>query len=86
MSLPGVSGSHKDKYALRVLATALGGNMSSRLFQRIREQEGLCYYIGAGHGPSVQYGTMYLRAGMDKERFPHARERMTEELTLLSQS
>jgi predicted Zn-dependent peptidase len=39
ISLPGVSGDHPDKYALQTLTTALGGTMSSRLFQRIREQE-----------------------------------------------
>jgi predicted Zn-dependent peptidase len=60
--------------------------MSSRLFQRIREQEGLCYYIGAGHGAATQYGTIYLRAGMDKGRFSFAKQRMIEELDIMTEA
>lgn len=84
ISLPGLDGSDQDKYALKVLTTVLGGNMSSRLFQRIREQEGLCYYIGAGHSASPQYGTIYFRAGMDKGRFAFAKDRMIQELDILA--
>ncbi len=84
ISLGGVPGSDQARYPLSLMSTILGGNMSSRLFQRIREQEGLCYYIGAGHSASPQYGTLYLRAVMDKGRFDHAKEKMLEELTLLA--
>jgi predicted Zn-dependent peptidase len=37
--------SSKKRYALAVLATILGGNMSSRLFMEIREKRGLAYYV-----------------------------------------
>ena len=36
---------HEDRYALIAMSTALGGGVSSRLFQRVREQEGLVYQI-----------------------------------------
>jgi predicted Zn-dependent peptidase len=36
---------HPDRYALVLLSSALGGGMSSRLFQRVREELGLCYSI-----------------------------------------
>jgi predicted Zn-dependent peptidase len=37
--------SSPERYALSLLSTALGGGMSSRLFQRVREELGLCYSI-----------------------------------------
>jgi predicted Zn-dependent peptidase len=36
---------HPDRYALALLSTALGGGMSSRLFQKVREELGLCYSV-----------------------------------------
>jgi predicted Zn-dependent peptidase len=44
-AFPGVSSTDPDFYAAQVYATALGGGMSSRLFQEIREKRGLCYSI-----------------------------------------
>ncbi len=40
--------------------------MSSRLFQRIREQQGLCYYVGSTHSDSRNDGNFLIYAGMDK--------------------
>jgi len=37
--------SHPDRYALILLSAALGGGMSSRLFQKVREELGLCYAV-----------------------------------------
>jgi len=37
--------SHPDRYALVLLSCALGAGMSSRLFQRVREELGLCYSV-----------------------------------------
>ncbi len=39
----------RDYYASQLLATVLGGGMSSRLFQEVREKRGLCYSISAFH-------------------------------------
>jgi predicted Zn-dependent peptidase len=39
----------EERFAAKMLSTILGGMMSSRLFQHIREQRGLCYYIGSTH-------------------------------------
>lgn len=44
---PGVSNLHPDFYTAQVYVTALGGGMSSRLFQEARERRGLCYTIYA---------------------------------------
>ena len=67
-------------YAARILATILGGNMSSRLFQNIREKQGLCYYIGARHSVATHDGLFYIRAGIDKERFDFWLEKIYEEI------
>lgn len=48
---------HPDRHALVILATLLGGGMSSRLFQRVREQEGLAYNI-------FTYADSYRDAGL----------------------
>jgi predicted Zn-dependent peptidase len=42
-ALPGHA--HPSRYALSLLSSALGGGMSSRLFQRVREELGLCYSV-----------------------------------------
>jgi predicted Zn-dependent peptidase len=53
----GVSRHDPDRFALGVVNNALGGGMSSRLFQEIREQRGLAYSV-------YSYHTMYAEAGM----------------------
>ncbi len=54
---PGVSVTSPDRYALSLLNTILGGNMSSRLFQEIRETCGLAYSI-------YSFSSAYTDAGM----------------------
>lgn len=56
------------KYALDVLADILGGGMSSRLFQKIREEMGAAYYIGAGEDLSTDHGYMDVSAGIDHKK------------------
>lgn len=50
--------------ALRILATILGGNMSSRMFQNVREQKGLCYSIRTQVDEFSDSGLMTTRAGV----------------------
>jgi predicted Zn-dependent peptidase len=45
LSFKGMHSLHEDRYALIALSTALGGGVSSRLFQRVREEQGLVYSI-----------------------------------------
>ena len=68
------------KYAAEVLASVLGWNMSSRLFQNIRTKEWLCYYISAGHGDNQHYWIFIIRAWMDKNRFEFGLKRIYEEI------
>ncbi|MCX6745106.1 MAG: pitrilysin family protein [Candidatus Parcubacteria bacterium] len=52
-------------YAFYILATILGGNMSSRLFIDVREKQGLCYYIRAQADVYEDTGDLLIRAGLD---------------------
>ena len=54
---PVAGASHPDRYALLLISTALGGGMSSRLFQRIREDLALAYSI-------YSYQSLYAHAGL----------------------
>ena len=45
MGVPSYSISHEKRYASYILNTLLGGGMSSRLFQNVREKQGLVYSI-----------------------------------------
>ncbi len=71
---------HKDMPALSVLSTILGGNMSSRLFLRIRERHGLCYYIRSGITAHTDSGYLSVRAGVDNVRFETALKKIMAEL------
>lgn len=70
----------KEKYAANVLSTILGWNMSSRLFQNIREKEWLCYYIWARHYSDPDSGFFLIRAGLEKWRFDFGVEKIYAEL------
>ncbi|KKT34799.1 MAG: Peptidase M16 domain protein [Parcubacteria group bacterium GW2011_GWA2_44_12] len=72
--------SHRDMPALSVLSTILGGNMSSRLFFRIRERHGLCYYIRSGITAHTDSGYLSVRAGVDNVRFEMALKKIMAEL------
>ena len=54
---------HADVHAAQIYAMAMGGGMSSRLFQKIREEHGLCYSIFAQSGAYEDAGQITLYAG-----------------------
>ncbi len=60
---------HPDRFALDLLTTVLGKGMSSRLFEILREQNGLCYYVSAGVESFSDTGVFYIRAGVDNQRY-----------------
>jgi predicted Zn-dependent peptidase len=55
-----------ELFSLQVFAAVLGGGMSSRLFQEVREKRGLCYAIYAFHMPYFDTGMFGLYAGTDQ--------------------
>lgn len=63
LGVPGLSRKDEDKYVLHVLDTALGGGMSSRLFQSLREDKGLVYSTYSYHFCYEDVGTLVVYAG-----------------------
>ncbi len=64
---PGLSISHPDRYTLSVMNTILGGNMSSRLFQEIREIRGLAYSVGSFSTSYTDAGILGVYAGVESK-------------------
>jgi len=72
---------HDDRrYALRLLNTLLGENMSSRLFQVLREDCGLAYSINSSLSLFDDVGSLTISAGLDTEKLPQALKLIRREL------
>lgn len=67
MSLPGYQVGHEDIYSLILLNNILGGSMSSRLFQEIREERGLAYSVYSYHSAYKETGTYTIYTGTAPE-------------------
>jgi predicted Zn-dependent peptidase len=70
LAMPGVSQRDPSLFSLQVFTNVLGGGMSSRLFQEVREVRGLCYSIYAFHAPYSDTGMFGLYAGTDAADVP----------------
>jgi predicted Zn-dependent peptidase len=71
---------HPDRYVLQVLATVLGGGMSSRLFTEVRERRGLAYYVYGINHSYTDAGSLYAQAGVDINRIDEAVTTIVAEL------
>lgn len=71
----------KRRLALELLAIIMGGNMSSRLFLRLREREGLCYSVRASTDAYVGTGSFTVQAGLDQARLALALKLTRQELS-----
>ncbi len=70
---------HPLRYAQELLAVALGGMMSSRMFLKIREEMGLAYYINVSSEETPETGCVVARAGLDNSRIDQAVEAIVAE-------
>ena len=70
---------HKDRYTQSILATILGGYMTSRLWMRLRERESLCYYVSTSSSLYTDTGYLVTRAGVDNGRIDKAIKIILEE-------
>ena len=80
LALPGLSQRDPELFSLQVFSSALGGGMSSRLFQEVREIRGLCYSIYAYHAPYSDTGTFGLYAGTDASDLPELMRVVVDEI------
>ncbi len=58
----------RRRFVLEVLGDILGGGMSSRLFQKVREELGAAYYVRAGSDLFTDHGFFAVSAGLDNKR------------------
>jgi predicted Zn-dependent peptidase len=67
LGFEGVSYLHEDFHTAQILASVLGGGMSSRLFQEVREKRGLCYSIYSFHWSFQETGVFGVHAATGEE-------------------
>lgn len=79
----GLPTNHPELYALGLLNVILGGNMSSRLFNEVREKRGLAYAISSGAKSLDDTGLVMVRAGVDNMKVTSALEVILKELSKL---
>ncbi|MCB2198963.1 insulinase family protein [bacterium] len=79
----GLSYHDKRRYAFFVLNTVLGSGMSSRLFQRIRERNGLCYSIYSFHEAYSDNGMFGIYTGLEEKQVKRAEAMIRAELRKL---
>ena len=68
LAFPSVANTSPDRFAHTLLATLLGGNMSSRLFQEVREKRGLAYSIYASLNGLSDTGLFEIQAAVEPDR------------------
>src|SRR6185437_11779382 len=74
LALEGVPQTDLSLFSLQVFTNVLGGGMSSRLFQEVREKRGLCYSIYTFHAPYTDTGFFGLYTGTDPADAPEMME------------
>ncbi|MBI3252023.1 MAG: insulinase family protein [Candidatus Omnitrophica bacterium] len=80
LALHALPKAHPDEYALDILSVILGGNMSSRLFNEVREERGLAYDIGSSVRKFRETGAFIVSAGVDNHKLNEALRVIMKEL------
>ncbi|HLG26920.1 MAG TPA: pitrilysin family protein [Paenisporosarcina sp.] len=78
LGYPGLSVKDKHIYDLVVMNNILGGNMSSRLFQEVREEKALAYSIYSYHSSNVDSGTVAIYGGTSSNQLQELKETIHE--------
>jgi len=86
MGFPGLPHAARERYALFLLNDVIGGSMSSRLFQEIRERQGLVYSIHSGAQAFLDTGVLYLYAATDAGNFSKVLKSILKEIRELKKS
>jgi predicted Zn-dependent peptidase len=82
----GLKVGHEDIYSLIVLNNVLGGSMSSRLFQEVREQRGLAYSVFSYHSAYQDSGILTVYGGTGAKQLDVLFETIQETLNKLKQN
>jgi predicted Zn-dependent peptidase len=85
LGVPSYPLEHRDRYALQLLATVLGGGMSSRLFLEVRERRGLAYYVYGMNQSYTDAGTLLAQGGVDINRIDDAVTTIVEQFRRMAE-
>jgi predicted Zn-dependent peptidase len=80
LGLKGIAAGHKDRYAAYALNSVLGGSVSSRLFQEVREKRGLVYSIYSFMSGYTDVGTITVYAGTRANEVPRVVDLICREI------
>lgn len=86
LGFPGVSVFDDDYYTAHVLSTILGGGMSSRLFQEIREKRGLVYSVFSFNAAAIKGGLFGIYAGTGEAEAAELLPAVCDEILKIRQS
>jgi len=86
VGMPGIIGNDPRRYAMGILNTVLGGGMSSRLFQEIREKRGLAYSVYSFNQGYSDASTFGLYAGCSPAKSEQVTRLMLDEFEKIAQS
>jgi predicted Zn-dependent peptidase len=86
LAMHGLPQRDPNLFSLQVFTSVLGGGMSSRLFQEVREIRGLCYSIYAFHAPYSDTGMFGLYAGTDAADVPELMRVVVEQIAGASET
>ena len=84
LGMAGLSKRDKDAMAQTLLVSVLGGGMSSRLYHRLREEMGVCYYVYASANTYAHYGNISIHAGIPAGKLHEVIGVVKEELARLT--
>jgi predicted Zn-dependent peptidase len=84
MAVPGITWKDKRKYAFKLLDIVLNGSSSSRLYQKIREDNALAYYVFSISESFAETGFWGVQSGVKLEKMDEAMEMVREELKMVT--
>ena len=80
LAFPGLATDDQGRFTLQLLSDILGGGMSSRLFQKVREERGLCYTLYSYASMFTDCGIFSITMALGAESQPEALRIIAEEL------
>ncbi len=86
LGLKGIAAGHRDRYAAYALNSVLGGSVSSRLFQEVREKRGLVYSIYSFLSGYTDIGTITVYAGTRAKEVPRVVDLICREIRSISRA
>jgi predicted Zn-dependent peptidase len=86
LALEGVPQGDPSLHSLQIYTSILGGGMSSRLFQEVREERGLCYAIYSFHAPYLDTGMFGVYAGTDAADVRELMQVMVDEIATTAET